>query len=632
MPRKGMRTLFFKSPSPSPSNSPSRTTAMLPSSPRHSFSDSLMEENIEIAEALITKWDSDSGSTSYTAVTSIFYDDRQEARLYLKSVGDLQSAMQHFLISQTTSAEKLIRAQNLMQSAMKRLEKEFYQILSDNREYLDAETVSSRSSRASTRTSVSDQDSESEDESRVATESVDHISWVAMSDLKSIADCMIASGYGKECVRIYNIIRKSILDESLYLLGVEKMTLSQVQKMDWKVLETKIKNWLNAVKVSVKTLFYGERLLCDHVFAASNSIAESCFNEISKEAAMTLFGFPESVGKSKKLSPEKMFRVLDLYQAVSDLWPEIESIFSFESTSAVRSLAVNSLVKLGEAVRSMLEEFESAIQKETSKTPVPAGGVHPLTRYVMNYITFLTDYTEVLTDIVADWPLAISTPLPEAYFGCYDAEESQLSIRVAWLVLVLLCKLDGKAALYKDVALSYLFLANNLQYVVGKVRSSNLKYLLGDYWVENHDSKVKQYAANYERMGWTKVFDSLPKDPTAEISSDQARIYFKRFNAAFEEAYKKQTSWVVMDPKLRDEIKVSVAKKLVPTYREFYENHRNGIMRACGEDSLVRYAPENLDNYLSDLLYGVASGGSVSSFSSSSGSSSSSHSRGRQGR
>ncbi|KAM1012170.1 hypothetical protein FF1_047299 [Malus domestica] len=125
-----MRTLFFKSPSPSPSNSPSKTTAMLHLSPRHSFSNSLMEENIEIAEAII--------------------------------------AMQHFLISQTTNTEKLIRAQNLMQSAMKRLEKEFYQIMSANREYLDAETISSRSSRASTRTSVSDQDSKSEDESQVA--------------------------------------------------------------------------------------------------------------------------------------------------------------------------------------------------------------------------------------------------------------------------------------------------------------------------------------------------------------------------------------------------------------------------------------------------------------------------------
>ncbi|KAM1869347.1 hypothetical protein ACFX14_045617 [Malus domestica] len=95
-------------------------------------------------------------------------------------------------------------------------------------------------------------------------------------------------------------------------------------------------------------------------------------------------------------------------------------------------------------------------------------------------------------------------------------------------------------------------------------------------------------------MGWTKVFDSLPKDPSAEISSDQARVYFKLFNAAFEEAYKKQTSWVVMDPQLRDEIKVSVAKKLVPTYREFYENHRNGMMRACGDEDELGGTPTRL--------------------------------------
>lgn len=583
-----------------------------------------MEENIEIAQTIITKWDS-SDVSSYTKLTSLFHDDRREAKLYLKCVRDLQSAMHHFVNSQDSSAEKLIIAQNLMQSAMKRLEKEFYQILSENRENLDSETVSSRSSesRASTRSSVSDLESESEDESTVL--DAEQVSSIPMADLKSIADCMISSGYGKECVKIYKIIRKSIVDEGLYHLGVEKMSLSQVQKMDWNVLETKIKNWVNAVKVAVKTIFYGERLLCDHVFSASDSIRESCFSEISKEAATTLFGFPELVAKCKK-SPEKMFRTLDLYQAVSDLWPEIESIFSFESTFAVRSLGVNSLIKLGEAVRGMLEDFESAIQKDQSKTPVPAGGIHPLTRYVMNYITFLTDYTEILADIFADYPLTLQTPLPEAYFGCYDLDESPISVRIAWLVLVLLCKLDGKAELYKDVALSYLFLANNLQYVVAKVRNSNLKYLLGDYWVGKHESKVQQYSGNYERMGWSKVYASLPENPTAEISSDQAKTYFKQFNAAFEEAYKKQSSWVVTDPKLRDELKVSVAKKLVPAYREFYEKHRVGLRRECGVDSLVRCAPENLNNYLSDLLYGASGAGSVSSSFSTT---SFSHSRGR---
>ncbi|KAJ7980914.1 Exocyst subunit Exo70 family protein [Quillaja saponaria] len=626
MPTKGMRSISFKTSSPSSSSSPSPSPSIsIPpsSSHHHSFSNSLvMEENIEIAQFLIHKWDSDA-SNSLCSITSLFsFDNRQEAKQYLNAVNYLQSAMQHF-IKEDTKSEKLVQAHNLMQIAMKRLEKEFYQILSSNRDHLDPESVSNRSSTA--RSSVSDFDEEcSIDEFRVAGDSItetERVSMIAMADLKAIADCMIFSGYGKECVKIYKVMRKSIVDEALYYLGVERLRFSQVQKMDWEVLELKIKKWLNAVKVAVRTLFYGERILCDHVFSTSETIKGSCFAEISKEGAMYLFGFAENVAKCKK-TPEKMFRTLDLYESISDLWPEIESIFSFESTSTVRSQAVTSVVKLGEAVRTMLVDFESAIQKDASKTPVPGGGVHPLTRYVMNYISVLADYGGILTDIVADWPLKIQSPLPaESYLGSpypEDEPSSVISIRLAWLILVLLCKLDGKVKLYKDVALSYLFLANNLQYVVNKVRNSNIKFLVGDDWVTKHESKVKQYVSNYERMGWSKVIMSLPENPSASMLPEKAKDFFKRFNAAFEEACQKQSSWVVQDQKLRDEIKISVAKRIIPTYQEFYETHRVGFIRIMGSDPVVRYAPDDLGNHLSDILYGSGASGSVSSSNSSS--------------
>ncbi|KAK9280140.1 hypothetical protein L1049_013827 [Liquidambar formosana] len=633
MPRKGMRSIFFKASSPPSSHHSSPTRSTYSSSPlHHTFSESLMEENIENAQSMIANWDFESSTSA--KVTSLFHEDRREAKEYLKCVKNLQNAM-HFFVADNSSSDKLVRAQNLMQIAMKRLEKEFYQILSSNRDYLDAESVSSRSSRASTRSSVSDTEDEveSEDELRNAGESiseVERVSSLAMSDLKAIADCMISSGYGKECVKIYKIIRKSIIDEGLYNIGVERLSFSQVQKMDWEVVEPKIKNWLNALKIAVNTLFHGERILCDHVFQSSVSIRESCFAEISREGAIALFGFPEMVAKCKK-SPEKMFRTLDLYETISDLWPEIQSIFSFESTSAVRTQAITSLIKLGEAVRIMLTDFEAAISKDSSKSTVPGGGVHPLTRYVMNYVAFLADYSGILADIVADWPLNVQSPLPESYFESSEFDEnpaSAISVRLAWLILVLLCKLDGKTELYKDASLSYLFLANNLQYVVVKVRSSNLRYLLGDEWVTKHDEKVKQYAANYERMGWSKVLSSLPENPTAEISPETVNECFKKFNSAFEEAHRKQTSWIVTDPKLRDEIKVSVAKKIVPVYRAFYEKFRVTSRRGMGFESVVRFAPDDLDNYLSDLFYGTGVLGST--LSSSSSSPSSFHSRGRR--
>ncbi|KAG2673600.1 hypothetical protein I3760_13G099300 [Carya illinoinensis] len=611
-----MRNNFFSKSSPPsttiPPLSPSRTT----------FSESLMDENIDIAESLIIKWSTD--ASSYVKIASLFHDDRSESKQFLHSVRGLQSAMKYF-VTQKEASEKLVRAQTLMQMAMKRLEKEFYQILSSNRVCLDPESVSARSSRSSVaRSSVSDlEDDESEDEFRVVGESVSEVeraSMIAMADLEAMADCMIASGYGKECVKIYKIIRKSTIDEALYHLGVERLSLSKVQKIDWEVLELKIRKWLNAVKMAVKTLFHGERILCDSVFSASESIRESCFAEISRESAISLFEFPEMVAKIKT-SPEKMFRMLDMYEAIADSWPEIESIFSYESTSLVRSQAVSSLVKLGESVRTMLTGFETAIQKDTSKSPVLGGGVHPLTRYVMNYISFLADYSGVLADIVTDWPLILQSP-SESDFGSLESDCSLISTRIAWLILVLLCKLDGKTELYKDAALSYLFLANNLQYVVVKVRTSNLKLLLGEDWVTKHESKVKQYASNYERMGWNKVFSSLPENPTDEISLEKARDCLKKFNVAFDEAYRKQSAWIITDPKLRDEIKISVAKKLMSAYQEFY-NEYQGKLR-FGSESLVRYAPDDLGNHLSDLFYATGNVGSVSS------SCSSSHSRGGQ--
>jgi exocyst complex protein 7 len=169
-----------------------------------------MEENIETAESLITKWD-----YSKKIITPLFSGNtRLEAKQYLNAVKGLQSAMQ-YLVTRDSTSNSLIKAQFLMQLAMKTLQKEFYQILSLNREYLDPETVSNRSSvdrRSSA--SFSDFDSEieiSDDEFRVAGNTIsetERVSMVAMADLKAIADCMIASGYGKECVKVYVVMRK----------------------------------------------------------------------------------------------------------------------------------------------------------------------------------------------------------------------------------------------------------------------------------------------------------------------------------------------------------------------------------------------------------------------------------------
>nr|GLL33836.1 exocyst complex component EXO70B1-like isoform X1 [Ipomoea trifida] len=466
-----------------------RSSSPSPSS-RYKFCETLLADTIATVEPVIRKWDVQA-SVTFDRISYLFRDSPVEAKQFLGYVDDLQRAML-FFVSKCSDSELLVRAQTLMQIAMKRLQKEFYTILSGNRYFLDLESVSAKSSGASSRSTVSDSE-DGEVLDKVAGISIPD---PAVPDLKTIATCMIGAGYGKECVKVYNIIRKSVIDETLYHLGIERFSYSQIQKMDWEVLERKILNWQNCIRIAVRTLFLGERILCDEVFSASDNIRESCFAEISKDGAINLFGFLELAAKYKKTSIEKMFRYLDLYEAVSELSPEIESIFSFDSTAAVKSQAAASVSMLGDAVRAMLSEFEAAIQKDSTKPP-PGGAIHPLTRYVMNFLVFLADYSGTVSEIIAYWPPSSQSPLPESYFSSpssmnEDSVASTVSAKFAWLVLVLLCKLDSKARQYGDVPLSYLFLANNLNYVVSKVRSSNLSLVLGSDWISKQEVKVRE--------------------------------------------------------------------------------------------------------------------------------------------
>jgi exocyst complex protein 7 len=61
---------------------------------------------------------------------------------------------------------------------------------------------------------------------------------------------------------------------------------------------------------------------------------------------------------------------------------------------------------------------------------------------------------------------------------------------------------------------------------------------------------------------------------------------------------------------------VSIARKVVTVYREFYEKHRLTVGGERNVGLYVRFAPEDVGNQLSDLFFGTTD--SVSSPSSSS--------------
>lgn len=91
----------------------------------------------------------------------------------------------------------------------------------------------------------------------------------AAEDVLGIVTRLIAGGFKKECVQVYISSRKIVLERSLEALGVERLSIDEVQKLPWESQEERIKKWNQAMKIGVSVLFASEKQLCDQVISCS---------------------------------------------------------------------------------------------------------------------------------------------------------------------------------------------------------------------------------------------------------------------------------------------------------------------------------------------------------------------------
>ncbi|KAF3329954.1 exocyst complex component EXO70A1-like protein [Carex littledalei] len=400
---------------------------------------------------------------------------------------------------------------------------------------------------------------------------------------RSIAQTMLSAGYGKECVSSYQSIRQSRLTSQIVQLRFNQSANQPkaIRKLKWEILDRQIKSWTDIAHVVVRSLCSDEQQLCDEIFATSpESVRDSIFSSIACDTALRFLSFPETVAVHLKPSPEKLFHLLDMYAVLSNLLPDIESIFGSEPESFVRSKATLSLGKLSQAIRVVISKFELAIQKDPLKSSgVPGGAIHPLTRYVMNYLVYLSDFKLYLDEILVELPKNYSS----SFFKLSDRLKngSVVSVTIERILFILLCKIDAKAEAYSDAALSYLFLANNLQYIVRKVQSCRLKEILNDEWMNEHGTKAHQFMEGHVRSGWADMAAMLR---TENETNDVDRL--REFEIAFEKAMKERKNWVVADAAMRDEVRLMVETMLVPEYSRLYRTHM--------EFGTVRFSPEDV--------------------------------------
>ncbi|XAR49873.1 hypothetical protein NMG60_11004042 [Bertholletia excelsa] len=593
---------------------------------------------LESAEKIILRWDS---TVSEEARERMIFDgDRQEIDRYLQAVDEIQRSME----SATLTDEQSKANDTAIQIAMARLEDEFRSILIAHSGPIETDSLvdPGSSTRLTSRTDSTSTDLQDEDyagddsvskeaehqeggfgssysstyRSTSSIREIDLIPSGAIYDLRSIAERMISAGYLRECVQVYGSGRKSAVDASFRQLGIEKLSVGDIQRMEWEVLETKIRRWIRAAKVCVRILFASEKKLCEQIFEGLGTATDdACFMETVKGPAVQLFNFAEAISISRR-SPEKMFKILDLHDALSDLLPDVDNVFQSKSSESFRVQAEEILSRLAEAARGILSEFENAVLREPSRIPVPGGTIHPLTRYVMNYISLISDYKQTLIELIVSKPSTGSRysgdpTTPDMEFAELEGR-TPLALHLIWIIVILQFNLEGKSKHYKDESLSHLFMMNNVHYIVQKIKGSpELREMIGDDYLRKLTGKFRQSATSYQRSTWVRVLHCLRDEGlhvsgsfSSGVSKAALRERFKAFNAMFEEVHRTQATWLIPDGQLREELRISISEKLIPAYRSFLGRYRSHIESGKHPETYIKYSVEDLETAILDFFEG----------------------------
>ncbi|KAM1033299.1 hypothetical protein TB2_036300 [Malus domestica] len=305
--------------------------------------------------------------------------------------------------------------------------------------------------------------------------------------------------------------------------------------MHWESLEREIVSWVKAFKECTTVYFSGERKF------------------VEAGVMIQLLNFAEGIAISKR-SAEKLFKTLDMYEALREVIPKMDNLFPADCVNELKHETSNVRTRLGVAAICIFCDLENSIKAETVRNPVLGGAVHPLTRYTMNY---LREHSKI--------ERADSTSRPER--GEYEAgegsgnasdDQSPFYLQLMREMDLLDSNLETKAKLYKDVALSSIFMMNNGRYILQKIKgSAEINSCIGETWYRRRSSDLRQYHKNYQRETWDRLLQCLSHEGLSvngKVAKPVLKERFKSFNALFDEIHKTQSTWVVSDEQIQSEV------------------------------------------------------------------------------
>ncbi|KAH6797274.1 hypothetical protein C2S52_021828 [Perilla frutescens var. hirtella] len=528
---------------------------------------------------------------------------------YLQAVGEVQRLIETLEDIPLMRRSKVLldQANSILHMAMERLQNELIYILVQNKQCFEHEYPSLRVCEVYTiyeqESVVSNEDDSAEDASlkgRSSSETEEYMMDLIHPDvipqIKSIADLMFSSGYAPEFCQAFTGFWRDTFSEYSMILDVEQLSIEDVKQMEWKHLNSRIRKWRVAVKRIIGLYLTSAKRLFDQVLGEYGHMSSACLIEASNGPLFGLLNFGQAVSIGPH-PPEWLYCLLDMYEVLAALVPDLDTLFPQEIDSLIRIEFYELLSQLGESVKVIIKELGNCIASKCTTIPFPNGGIHPLTKYVVNYILCFAEYGDTLHLLLQAQDRERADGGQSTDVGGDPNPSNVVATYVQSLTSILEANLHKKSNLYKDCSLKHIFLMNNIHYMVKKIRNSKISPYFGDDWIRNHFVKFRQHAMYYERETWSSILNFLHDDGKAGKATLKARC--RDFTTAFEDLYKSQTRWLVPDHQLREEVRISAAKTVIHAYRNFVSK----IGSSIGEKH-IKYTEQELGMYILDLLEG----------------------------
>ncbi|CAO2182477.1 unnamed protein product [Urochloa humidicola] len=545
--------------------------------------------------------------SQFVAMDRLIWADSADADAFLEAVDDLIGTVQE-LDAAGTNRGLLDRADELLSRCMARLEDEFRALIERPD---DAAPQVPGGGFGSDESEEEDYDADDRfgDEPIPIAKPVSDFDVVidalppgSVSDVHQIARRMVDAGFGRECAEAYAAARRGFIDESVARLGIRSRTTEEVHSLPWEELEFDIARWIPAFKMVFRILIPSERRLCDRVFDGLAPYGDLAFVAAVRTQALQLISFGDAVAAASR-APERLFRVIDMYEAVRDLLPDLDPVFSDPYSAALRAEVSAVCSTLGSSIKGIFMELENLIRRDPARVAVPGGGIHPITRYVMNYLRAACGSRQTLEEVMEGDLGAVGAA---AIAVDPDRPTSSLAVHIAWIMDVLHKNLETKSKIYRDPPLASIFLMNNAKYIIHKVNDSELGILLGDEWMKQMMSRVRRWSMEYQRGAWAKVISVLQTGGPG-VGSITAKAMLQKmqmFNSYLEEICAAQSDWVITDEQLRADVKSAIVDSVMPAYRGLIGRLRSSPEAA--RDLFIKYTPEDVQARIQHLFEGVA--------------------------